>query len=165
MTKGIGACVALTMALLAGCAADENLQTQAGNVGEQASRRLRPAGQATDTDYWENVISDRVFFDYDKSELKPEARIILEKTVVWVKQYPTLAISFLVEGHCDERGTREFNLGLGERRAFAVKDYLVSLGLSEERVATISYGKEQPVVMGATEAAWAHNRRAVLRTR
>jgi peptidoglycan-associated lipoprotein len=76
-----------------------------------------------------------------------------------MKQHP--AVSLTIEGHCDERGTRDYNLGLGERRAVAVKDYLVSLGIDTRRVTTVSYGKERPAVIGSAETAWSQNRRAV----
>ena len=102
---------------------------------------------------------DRVFFAYDSSELSAEGRATLEKQAGWLKQYANVNIT--VEGHCDERGTREYNLALGERRAQAVKNYLVSLGVPAERLNTISYGKERPAVMGADESAWAQNRRGV----
>jgi peptidoglycan-associated lipoprotein len=104
-------------------------------------------------------VGDRIFFDTDKSELKPEARATLERLAAWMNQNPGVAIT--VEGHCDERGTREYNLGLGERRATATRNYLVSLGINGNRVGTISYGKERPAVPGHTEAAWAQNRRSV----
>ncbi len=102
---------------------------------------------------------DRVFFGYDSSELDSSARATLEKQAAWLNQYANLNIT--VEGHCDERGTREYNLALGERRAQAVKNYLVSLGVSPSRVNTISYGKERPAVLGTGEEAWSRNRRGV----
>lgn len=102
---------------------------------------------------------DRVFFGYDSSELSAESRAVLEKQAAWLQQYANVGIT--VEGHCDERGTREYNLALGERRAQAVKNYLVSLGVPADRVNTISYGKERPAVMGADEEAWSKNRRGV----
>ncbi|MHA1597978.1 MAG: peptidoglycan-associated lipoprotein Pal [Alphaproteobacteria bacterium] len=108
-------------------------------------------------------VGDRVFYDFDKYNLKSDARRTLEKQAVWLKKFPALGIT--VEGHADERGTREYNLALGERRANAVKDYLVALGISADRVKTISYGKERPVALGSNEAAWAQNRRAVTVTR
>ena len=87
-------------------------------------------------------VGDRVFFDFDKYDLKPRAREVLERQATWLKRFPDVRI--IVEGHCDERGTREYNLALGERRANAAKDYLVSLGVDPSRVRTISYGKERP---------------------
>lgn len=108
-------------------------------------------------------VGDRVFFDFDKYNLGTEARRILEKQAVWLKKYRVVTIT--VEGHCDERGTREYNLALGERRANSVKDYLVALGVSADRIRTISYGKERPVALGSNEAAWAQNRRSVTTVR
>jgi peptidoglycan-associated lipoprotein len=102
---------------------------------------------------------DRVFFDYDSSELSADARGTLERQAAWLKQYSNVSIT--IEGHADERGTREYNLALGERRAQAVKNYLVSLGVPSERLNTISYGKERPAVMGYGEEAWSKNRRGV----
>jgi peptidoglycan-associated lipoprotein len=98
-------------------------------------------------------------FDYDKSEIKPEGRQVLQRQADWLKKYSNVTVT--VEGHCDERGTREYNLALGERRATAVKKMLVALGVTPNRVSTISYGKERPAVPGSTEAAWAQNRRGV----
>jgi peptidoglycan-associated lipoprotein len=104
-------------------------------------------------------VGDRVFFDFDKFNLKPDARKTLEKQAAWLKANPSVRIT--LEGHADERGTREYNLALGERRANSAKDYLISLGINPGRVKTISYGKERPVAMGSNEAAWAQNRRSV----
>lgn len=102
---------------------------------------------------------DRVFFGYDSSELESDGRATLEKQAAWLKQYANVSIT--IEGHADERGTREYNLALGERRAQAVKNYLVSLGVPAERLNTISYGKERPAVMGYGDEAWSKNRRGV----
>ena len=104
-------------------------------------------------------VGDRVFFDLDKSDLKPEARRTLERQAAWLKQYGNVAVT--IEGHADERGTREYNLALGDRRAKAASNYLVSLGITANRVRTISYGKERPAVLGSNEAAWSQNRRGV----
>ncbi len=104
-------------------------------------------------------VGDRVFFDFDKYNLKADARKTLEKQAVWLKKYPSLVVT--VEGHADERGTREYNLALGERRANSARDYLVALGVNPNRLKIISYGKERPVALGSNEAAWAQNRRAV----
>lgn len=106
-----------------------------------------------------NQAGDRVFFALDSSELSAEARATLEKQSAWLKQYANVGVT--IEGHCDERGTREYNLALGERRAQAAKNYLVSLGVPAERLNTISYGKERPAVMGSDEGAWSQNRRGV----
>ena len=104
-------------------------------------------------------VGDRIFFDTDSSELTMMARTTLESQATWLEQYPQLNID--VEGHADERGTREYNLALGDRRANAVSNYLVALGVDPSRVSTISYGKERPAVPGADESAWAQNRRGV----
>ena len=104
-------------------------------------------------------VGDRVFFNYDSSELDSDAQELLQDQVAWLKQYSD--VSVIVEGHCDERGTREYNLALGEKRAQAVKNYLISLGISSNRVSTISYGKERPAVVGSNDGAWAQNRRSV----
>ena len=99
-----------------------------------------------------------VFFDTDSFELRPDARQTLSENADWLREYPTVQV--LVEGHCDERNTREYNLALGERRANAVRDYLVFLGIGSDRVRTISYGEERPFAIGHDEEAWQLNRRA-----
>ena len=104
-------------------------------------------------------VGDRVFFGYDSSELDSDAQELLQDQVAWLKQYEN--VSVIIEGHCDERGTREYNLALGEKRAQAVKNYLIGLGISSDRVSTISYGKERPAVIGSNDGAWAQNRRSV----
>ena len=101
---------------------------------------------------------DDVYFDFDKSDLRPEAQEQLAKNAEWLKANPTYDAT--IEGHCDERGTNEYNLALGERRANTAKDYLVSLGVSPDRLMTISYGEERPVCTESTEACWQRNRRA-----
>lgn len=104
-------------------------------------------------------VGDRVFFGYDQIDLSPEARATLERQAAWLKQYPNVNIT--VEGHADERGTREYNLALGEKRASSTKSYLMSLGVDSNRINTISYGKERPAVPEASASAWSQNRRAV----
>ena len=117
------------------------------------------AAPGTQQDLVVNV-GDRVFFGYDKYDLTSEARATIEKQAMWLKKYPHLNIS--VEGHCDERGTREYNLALGEKRAMTERNYLVALGIEAGRIQTISYGKERPAVTGSDETSWAQNRRAVV---
>jgi peptidoglycan-associated lipoprotein len=102
---------------------------------------------------------DRVFFDTDKSDLMPAARTTIEAWANYLKANASQTMT--IQGHCDERGTREYNLALGDRRATAVKNYLVALGIAPNRVQTISYGKERPDDPGHSEAAWAKNRRGV----
>ena len=104
-------------------------------------------------------VGDRVFFNYDSSELDTDAQELLQDQVAWLKQYSD--VSVIIEGHCDERGTREYNLALGEKRAQSVKNYIINLGISADRVSTISYGKERPAVVGSNDGAWAQNRRSV----
>jgi peptidoglycan-associated lipoprotein len=103
-----------------------------------------------------------VYFDFDRYELRPDAIATLEKAAKVLKQYPNAIIT--IEGHCDERGTVEYNLALGERRAHSVKTYLVNYGINPDNLITISYGKERPIDPGHNEEAWAKNRRAVLVT-
>ncbi len=102
---------------------------------------------------------DRIFFAFDSSALTQRSTEILDTQVNWLKKNEK--VNVVVQGYCDERGTREYNLALGERRATAVKNYLISKGVDAGRVSTISYGKERPAVLGNNEAAWAQNRRAV----
>lgn len=111
----------------------------------------------------EDGLVQPVFFAYDSADLSPQARSTLEQDSRVFRQYPDATI--IVEGHCDERGTEEYNLALGDRRAQAAKDYLVQLGIPAERLQTISYGEEKPFVLGSNEAAWAKNRRAHFRVR
>ncbi|HEY5209014.1 MAG TPA: peptidoglycan-associated lipoprotein Pal [Stellaceae bacterium] len=106
-------------------------------------------------DFVQNV-GDRVFFQFNESNITQEGRATLEKQADWLKRYGNVTVT--VEGHCDDRGTREYNLALGERRAAAVKRALVALGVPGNRVAVISYGKERPVTVGDNEQAWAQNR-------
>ena len=113
----------------------------------------------TEADLQANV-GDRIFFDFDKSDIRPEAKVRLDSWADWLNKYPQVTV--VIEGTCDERGTREYNLALGERRANAVRDYLVALGVDPNRIKTVSYGKERPVDPRSTEAAWAKNRRAVM---
>jgi peptidoglycan-associated lipoprotein len=97
------------------------------------------------------------FFDYDRDEIRPDGTVALQKDATWLRRWPSTKV--LIEGHADERGTAEYNLALGERRASAVKRYLVDLGIPAERLATVSYGKERPFCTGETEQCWQQNRR------
>lgn len=104
-------------------------------------------------------VGDRVFFESDSSELSSQARATLDKQSTWLNQYSRY--SFTIEGHADERGTREYNIALGARRAQATRDYLISRGVSGQRMRTISYGKERPVAVCNDISCWSQNRRAV----
>ncbi len=128
----------------------------AGGMGDGAG--MGAARPGTQEDLVVNV-GDRVFFGFDKSDLTAEARATLDRQAAWLMKYPSVTVT--VEGHCDERGTREYNLALGERRAMAAVNYLVATGIEASRVKTVSYGKERPAVLGSNEASWAQNRRAV----
>lgn len=143
--------------LLAACTETPKETGTAGGAGGMA-----PTGSAATAivpgslaDFTQNV-GDRVFFDFDRSDIKPEGQQTLQRQAQWLKLYPSVTIT--VEGNCDDRGTREYNLALGERRANAVKKALVALGVPAARISTISYGKERPWVPGDNEAAWAQNR-------
>ena len=148
--------------LLGACATDA--EDTDGKSGTGASAGAGGAGGAvavepgTIQDFIVNV-GDRVFFDFDKSTLTAKAQETLNKQAAWLSRAQGATI--LIEGHCDERGTREYNLALGERRATAVKDYLISKGVAASRIKTISYGKERPAVLGSNEWAWSQNRRGV----
>jgi len=104
-------------------------------------------------------IADRVFFDLDSSVITSEGQDTLKSQAEYLKA--NASVNVTIEGHCDERGTREYNIALGERRANATKKYLISLGVEKARIQTISYGKERPAVIGSDESAWGQNRRAV----
>lgn len=128
--------------------------------GSTTAGTVQPSGPVPGSkeDFVVNV-GDRVFFGFDRYDLTPEATATLDRQAAWLKQYPGVTVT--IEGHADERGTREYNLALGDRRAAAVKNYLVALGVDAGRVQTISYGKERPAVLGSNESAWAQNRRGV----
>jgi peptidoglycan-associated lipoprotein len=143
--------------LLTACASKKE---QTAGTTTTAATVEKPTGPAPDSvEYFNTVVGNTVNFDYDKYDLRPDAQAILRGQAAWLNQNPSRTVT--VEGHCDERGTREYNLGLGERRANAVKQYLVSLGVSGNRLKTISYGKERPVCVSSDESCWAKNRRGV----
>ena len=125
----------------------------AGPAGTQGTQKAMSEVEAFE--------SEPIYFDFDRSEIKPEYRPVLERKAAWLKAHPEYTVR--IEGHCDERGTAEYNVALGEKRALSVKDYLVALGVPAKRISTISYGEERPAVRGQDEAAWAKNRRAEFR--
>ncbi len=143
MMKAIVAVVALLT--IAACSNNSQEPPQAGTS-------VTPGSIA---DFKQNV-GDRVFFDTDMSSIREDGRGTLAKQAEWLKKYTNFPIT--IEGKCDERGTREYNLALGERRANAVRQYLVAQGIPADRVKTISYGKERPEAVGSDEGAWARNR-------
>jgi peptidoglycan-associated lipoprotein len=101
-----------------------------------------------------------VFFEFDLAEIREDQKAVLNEDVAWLRA--NARVKILVEGHCDERGTAEYNLGLGQQRAKVVKDYLVAAGIAPDRIDTVSYGKERPFVLGHDESAWKWNRRGRL---
>src|SRR5574337_492990 len=117
----------------------------------------QPVKQEAQAARQESPLKD-VFFDFDRSGIRPDAKAALAEDVEWLRVHAKAAIT--IEGHCDERGTSEYNVALGERRAQAAKDYLAALGINAKRVTTVSYGKERPFVLGHDESAWKWNRRA-----
>jgi peptidoglycan-associated lipoprotein len=120
-----------------------------------------PSGPAVGTQaHFEAAVgaATTIYFDTDRYNIDAEDAAALQAQAQYFLRYPT--VTFTIEGHCDERGTREYNLALGERRANAAKNFLVSLGVDPARISVVSYGKERPVALGSNEAAWARNRRA-----
>jgi peptidoglycan-associated lipoprotein len=166
---------------VAACATKPKDAGEASGTGSSASDSetvsSSSAGELTSVDYTADVpsdyegiypgsqedlivnVGDRIFFAYDSYELDSDAQELLQDQAAWLKQYNKTSIN--IEGHCDERGTREYNLALGEKRAQAVKNYLNALGVAKSSLNTISYGKERPAVIGSNDGAWSQNRRAV----
>ena len=151
-TKSLLAAIAAA-GLLVACSSDSDT-ANTGGAGAGAGQ-IRPGSQE---DLVANV-GDRVLFDTDRSSIRADQRTVLERQARWMGQYP--AVQVMVEGHADERGTREYNLALGQRRANAARDVLVASGVNGARISTISYGKDRPAALGSDESAWAQNRRAV----
>ena len=139
--------------LLAGC---QQPKAATGPGLEESRISSPPAEACTDI----AAAADRVFFEYDSAALRPDARTTLDELASQMQKQPQCR--FVIEGHCDERGTREYNLALGEKRASAVMSYLAALGVDPARMQTMSYGKERPAVIGSDEEVWAKNRRAVM---
>ncbi|WP_043361148.1 peptidoglycan-associated lipoprotein Pal [Belnapia sp. F-4-1] len=165
------------MALLAGCSSDSDQNAAAtgqgggsslgaanqgglgGPGGGRGGANARPGSQE---DLAANV-GDRVYFVTDSSTVGADQRPVLERQAAWLQQYRQVTV--MVEGHADERGTREYNLALGQRRANAARDVLVSQGVAGTRITTISFGKDRPAALGSDQQAWAQNRRAVTTVR
>lgn len=142
---------------LGGCG-KKNIGALNGVHGAYMNNAGLNQGSSSGQEFTVNV-GDRVFFSLDSSSLDAEAERILTRQAEWLLHYPYYSI--MIEGHADERGTREYNLALGQRRAVAVRNYLVSLGVSAQRIQTISYGKERPVAVCDDIFCWNQNRRAV----
>jgi peptidoglycan-associated lipoprotein len=132
-----------------------------GDTAGMSSGPATPAGprKGSQEDFVASVASDRIFFGLDQYDVDAEDQATLQSQAAWLQQNPTVRVT--IEGHADERGTRDYNIALGERRANAAKNYLASLGIAPSRMTTVSYGKERPAALGSDEASWAQNRRAV----
>ena len=143
-------------ALLAACSSSDDEAVDAAATGVSTAN-LGPAENSVE--YFNVVVGDRVFFDTDRHDLSTEAQFILQKQAQWFQANP--GTNAVIEGHADERGTREYNLALGARRANSALAFLISQGVESARLRAVSYGKERPVAVGSDEAAWAQNRRAV----
>jgi len=148
--QGLKLAAVLAVALSMGACANRNLGTDA---------MASSAAPGSQQDFVVNV-GDRVFFETDSSELTPQSRATLDKQAQWLTNYSQYT-QFTIEGHADERGTREYNIALGARRAQTVRDYLISRGIQANRMRTISYGKERPVAVCNDISCWSQNRRAV----
>src|SRR5271154_3116152 len=153
--KILGAVAAV--ALLAACSTSQTASTGSG-------AQVTPSGPVpgSEEDLVRNV-GDRVFYDFNVSSLRPDARATLDKQAAWLAQYPQNNVQ--VAGNCDERGTEEYNLALGQRRANAAAGYLEAKGVAKARITTISYGKDRPTALGHDEQAWAQNRNAITSVR
>lgn len=147
------------VATLAACASRPEPTPTTGPTGPTTPPVTQPSGPTPGSaEDFRVSVGDRVFFGYDRFDLSAEARSVLERQAAWLRQYPNVRV--LVAGNCDERGTREYNLALGARRAAAARDYLVSLGIAANRIESVSYGKERPLDARANEEAWSVNRNA-----
>lgn len=151
MTKKILA-VFCSLFLLANCAGKTKVADNNGMGGSDYS-------EVSSSEYLADGVSNKVLFAYDSSEIDQEGKDVLQKQADWIKANPS--VSLLIEGHCDERGTREYNLALGERRADMVKRFLVAQGVESSRLETISYGKERLAMLGDSEEVHHMNRRSV----
>ena len=161
------AAIALALSLTAGCATrraerpvDPPTTTEVTpNDGLGNEGGSQTGGPGSRADFLRSVPADRVFFGFDSYSIDAEDRATLDAQAAWLQQYPNVRVT--IEGHADERGTREYNLGLGDRRANAARDYLQSRGIAPDRMTVISWGKERPQNPASNEEAWAQNRRAV----
>lgn len=150
--------LASSLLLLAACDTSSSDMGGASGSGSRAGQ-YGNGGPGTGSGVLAENIGDRVFFETDSSVITSEGQAVLQQQAEWLKSHSNVNVQ--VEGHADERGTREYNLALGERRATATKNYLVTVGVSSNRITTTSFGKERPAVLGNDESAWSQNRRAV----
>ena len=154
----LSACETASQKVVSGPAATSNSGSASASTSVNKNKSLFAQAKQTASDKL-IAVGDRVLFDYDSSKLDSSAKILLDSQSRFLRANTDL--NFIVEGHCDERGTREYNLALGEKRATAVRDYLVMQGIDPDRIKVISYGKEKPAVVGSNGMAWSKNRRAV----
>ena len=144
------------LSFLAACESAPNVFSEGSSTSASATSSSSGQTISTSASFGDD---DRVLFAYDSASLNSRARSILTAQARYLNSDRSLRV--IIEGHCDERGTREYNLALGERRASAARDFLIAQGVDGARIKTISYGKERPSIIGSTESAWAQNRRAV----
>jgi len=157
----ISACAATNdQAAVSGSGSASSSESSANQQSRDVSTSAIGAPEPGSQEELVGSIGDRVFFDTDKHDLSSEARATASLWADWMKKHRNVQID--IEGHADERGTREYNLALGARRANSVRDYLTSLGVQANRVGTVSYGTERPEAIGSNEEAWAQNRRSVV---
>lgn len=130
-----------------------------GSTGPDTTPTYSGPTPGSRADFLAQAASDTIFFETDSHDIGPEDRTILDSQAAWLVANPSVRVT--IEGHCDERGTREYNLALGERRANAASNYLAARGVNASRMTVISYGKERPIALGSDNASWAQNRRAV----
>lgn len=161
--------------ILGGCASTDEMPSDQASMGTPgamgmegaggagrgglASSDLPPGVEPGSQEDLELTVGDRILFNYDSVVLSPAATQTLDRQAAWLQRYPDVTIT--IEGHADERGTREYNLALGDRRANVVRNYLIALNVDQARILTISYGEERPADPGHNEQSWAQNRRAV----
>ncbi|WND75113.1 peptidoglycan-associated lipoprotein Pal [Thalassospiraceae bacterium LMO-SO8] len=155
--KVLGMVAALALAVSA-CESTSGSGAGASGSG-QSITPLPAAAPLALKDQFVVDVGDRVFFAFDRFDVEPDQKKVLDVQAAWLKKYSSVTVT--IEGHADERGTREYNLALGERRANAVKEYLIYLGIDAKRIKTVSYGEERPVALGSDETAWSQNRRGV----
>jgi len=159
--------IAIAIVAIAGCAKKPPATLPPVAEGTGGSQTPTPTPSAgylpgSQQDFVANTQGDTIYFDTDKYDVDGQDRVILDSQAAWLRAHPNNRVT--IEGHCDERGTRDYNIALGARRANAAKDYLSSAGVDVSRISTISYGKERPIALGSDESAWQQNRRAVTLT-
>ena len=154
----LSACETASQKVVTGTTASGSTSSASASSSVDKKKSLFAAAKQTKAEKL-IAVGDRVLFDYDSAKLDSSAKILLDSQSRFLRANTDL--NFIIEGHCDERGTREYNLALGEQRATAVRDYLVIQGIDPDRLKVISYGKEKPAVVGSNTMAWSKNRRAV----